>query len=146
MGLHPKYHQLDIDDESSVARLRDHLKSAYGGFDVLVNNAAILYMSKDEDSKELIAEKARSVLQTNFFNTHRVCNILFPILRPHARVVNVSSAAGHLSQIKEENDAAVALKKQFSSPDLTYEKLYKIIHDFLKYVPYYLCNSANSPA
>ena len=42
-GLHPKYHQLDINDHSSIVRLRDFLQSTYGGLDVLVNNAGILY-------------------------------------------------------------------------------------------------------
>ena len=42
-GLHPKYQQLDINDHSSIVRLRDFLQSTYGGLDVLVNNAGILY-------------------------------------------------------------------------------------------------------
>lgn len=36
LGLHPEYHQLDIDDESSVLRLRDFLVAKHGGLDVLV--------------------------------------------------------------------------------------------------------------
>ncbi|EEC02400.1 carbonyl reductase, putative [Ixodes scapularis] len=43
MLLHPKLHQLDIDDPGSVLKLRDHLKDTYGGLDVLVNNAGIAY-------------------------------------------------------------------------------------------------------
>lgn len=132
LGLHPKYHQLDIDDESSVLRLRDYLKTSYGGLDVLINNAAILYISNSEDSHEQTTKNTRSVLQTNFFNTHRACNILFPILKPHARVVNVSSAAGHLVQIKGQSDAAVTLRAKFSSPDLTYEGLNNLMHEFIK--------------
>jgi len=36
LGLYPEYHQLDIDDESSVLKLRDFLVSKHGGLDVLV--------------------------------------------------------------------------------------------------------------
>ena len=41
--MNPKFHQLDINDQGSVERLRDFLKENYGGLDVLVNNAAIAY-------------------------------------------------------------------------------------------------------
>ncbi|KAH9513989.1 NADH-cytochrome b5 reductase [Bulinus truncatus] len=42
-GLHPRFHQLDLNDHSSVTKLRDFLKANYGGLDVLVNNAGIAY-------------------------------------------------------------------------------------------------------
>lgn len=42
-GLKPKFHQLDINDDSSVAKFHDYLKDTYGGLDVLVNNAAIAF-------------------------------------------------------------------------------------------------------
>jgi len=42
-GLHPKFHQLDIDDQESINRLRQFLVDTYGGLDVLVNNAGIAY-------------------------------------------------------------------------------------------------------
>lgn len=128
-----KYHQLDIDDESSVVRLRDYLKNAYGGLDVLVNNAAILILRKEGDSQEVFEKNSRAILQTNFFNTHRACNILFPILKPQARVVNMSSSAGHLSQIKGDGEKAVALRAKLSSPNLSYEELHNIMHAFLEY-------------
>ncbi|GFR71075.1 LOW QUALITY PROTEIN: carbonyl reductase [NADPH] 1 [Elysia marginata] len=102
-GLHPKYHQLDISDHSSIVRLRDFLQNTYGGLDVLVNNAAILYESElnsqicpvETPSIDVpIAEVIEKTCQVNFFDTVDVCEVLFPILRPHARVCNVSSGAG----------------------------------------------------
>ena len=42
-GLKPNFHQLDISDTQSITALRDYLKEKYGGFDLLVNNAAIAY-------------------------------------------------------------------------------------------------------
>ena len=41
--LHPKFHQLDIDDQESINYLRQFLVDTYGGLDVLVNNAGIAY-------------------------------------------------------------------------------------------------------
>ena len=40
-GVVASFHQLDIDDRSSVEKLRDYMKDKYGGIDVLVNNAGI---------------------------------------------------------------------------------------------------------
>jgi len=42
-GLNPKFYQLDINDDNSVNTFRDYLQNTYGGLDVLVNNAAIMF-------------------------------------------------------------------------------------------------------
>ena len=42
-GLHPKFHQLDIDDPESVKCLCQFLVDTYGGLDILINNAGIAY-------------------------------------------------------------------------------------------------------
>ncbi|KAI9565874.1 hypothetical protein GHT06_009672 [Daphnia sinensis] len=131
IGLQPKFHQLDINDESSVLRLRDYLKDTYGGLDVLVNNAAILLPFKEGMSDDTFAEHACTVMQTNYFDTHRACKILFPILKPHARVVNLSSMLGHLTQIPGEDSVAVNLRAKLASPDLTYEELDSLMHNFV---------------
>lgn len=131
IGLQPKYHQLDINDESSVLRLRDYLKDTYGGLDVLVNNAAILLPFKEGMSDDIFAEHACTVMQTNYFDTQRACKILFPILKPHARVVNLSSMLGHLTHIPGEDSVAVNLRAKLASPDLTYEELDSLMHSFV---------------
>ena len=129
LGLHPRFHQLDIDDRGSVERLHDYLVSNYGGLDVLVNNAAIAFKMA---ATEPFGEQASVTLRTNFFNTLQTSQILFPILKPHARVVNVSSSAGHLSKINGEEPAASELRKQLSSPELTTEELCKLMHQFIE--------------
>ena len=136
IGLHPKFHQLDIDDENSVIRLRDHLKETYGGLDVLINNAAIATWVNNymQPSTEPFREQATATLRTNFFNTLNICKILFPILRPHARVVNLSSSLGHLKLITGKTKAAIELMAKLSSSDLTEEELCKMMEQFIKYV------------
>ena len=42
-GLEPKFHQLDITDTNSIARLKEFLLSKYQGLDLLVNNAGFAY-------------------------------------------------------------------------------------------------------
>ena len=132
LGLHPAYHQLDIDDESSVLKLRDHLVAAHGGFDVLVNNAAIIFPMTTP--KELFAQSVRKTIDTNFYNTLRVCDILFPILRPHARVVNLTSDDGHLLKISGREPEASLLRGKFASPQLTVAELCQLMEDFVEYL------------
>ena len=132
LGLHPKFHQLDIGDEASVIRLRDHLKTNYGALDVLVNNAAIAFAL---DCPLPFGEQAAANLKTNYFDTARLCNILFPILRDHARVVNISSCAGHLSLLTIKNQGRVneELKEKLASADLTEEELGELMQQFVEY-------------
>jgi len=128
LGLSPRFHQLNIDDESSVVRLCEHLKSNYGGLDVLVNNAAVAF---NGTSTEPFGQQARETLRTNFFGNLRVSQILLPILRPHARVVNVSGSVGFLGRVNGQEPAATALKKKLSSPDLTVEQLCNLMQGFV---------------
>ncbi|XP_059178425.1 carbonyl reductase [NADPH] 1-like [Physella acuta] len=124
-NLHPKFHQLDIDDHNSVVRIRDFLKENYGGLDILVNNAAIMYKP---ESTAPFSEQADVTTKTNFFNTLNVCHVLFPLLRTQARVVNVSSLKSYtaLSMCSEE------VKAKFTAPDITMDELTSIIQSFVR--------------
>lgn len=114
-GLNPKYHQLDITDRKSLETFRDYVKEKYGGIDVLINNAAIAFKTRAPDP---VAVQAEQTLFVNYFSLVTTCDILFPILKNGARVVNVSSAAGHLTNIPSEE-----LRKKFlgckSVPELS---------------------------
>ncbi|XP_022665076.1 carbonyl reductase [NADPH] 1-like [Varroa destructor] len=123
-GKTPIFHQLDIDDANSVNKLRDWLKVVYGGLDVLVNNAGIAYKN---NSTAPFAEQAEVTVKTNYFGTLRVSETLFPLLRPGARVVHLSSSCGHLSKIPNAE-----LQARFSAPDLTIEQLSALANEFVK--------------
>lgn len=45
-GLSPRFHQLNITDQTSVNKFQDYLKSTHGGIDLLINNAAIAFKVK----------------------------------------------------------------------------------------------------
>ena len=42
-GLKPAFHQLDINDLSSITAAAAYFKDKYGGVDILVNNAGIAF-------------------------------------------------------------------------------------------------------
>ena len=118
----PKFHQLDITSDESVERLRMYLEKQYGGLDVLVNNAAIAYKNA---STAPASEQATVTIDVNFFGTLRVCSALFPLLRPHARVVHVSSRAGRIGIIRSQE-----LQAKFTSPELTEAALCDLMRQF----------------
>jgi len=122
-GLNPYLHHLDIDDKESIEILRDFLVGKYNGLDVLVNNAARAYPNA---STVPFLEQAVNTLNTNYFALVNVCNVLFPILKPHARVVNVSSSLGMLNRVVGEDK-----RRRLSDPNLTLEGLNDIVREFL---------------
>uniref|UniRef100_A0A2H1VYG7 carbonyl reductase (NADPH) n=1 Tax=Spodoptera frugiperda TaxID=7108 RepID=A0A2H1VYG7_SPOFR len=122
-GLHPKFHQLDVTEKKSIETFRDYLKSTYGGIDILVNNAAIAFKSA---APEPVSVQAKETLFVNYFSLVSTCDILFPILRRGARVVNISSSAGHLSNIPSKE-----LRERFKDEKLTVEELSKLMQQFV---------------
>ncbi|CAI9176074.1 unnamed protein product [Rangifer tarandus platyrhynchus] len=124
-GLSPRFHQLDIDDLQSIRAARDFLRKEYGGLNVLVNNAGIAFQTDDPTPFDIQAEVT---LKTNFFATRNVCNELLPIVKPHGRVVNVSSSQG--SQALE--NCSEDLQEKFRCETLTEEDLVDLMKKFVE--------------
>lgn len=122
-GFYPEFYQLDITDKSNCEGLAKFLFEKYGGLDVLVNNAAIAYKVNSEVP---FSEQAEDTINVNFFSTLQLCTALFPLLRPHSRVVNISSSCGHLTVIPSEE-----LRKKFSSDTLTANSLTELMKAFV---------------
>ena len=87
---------LDVAAPDSVAAAA----RAVNALDVLVNNAAIDY---DTDARAVTADLARvrRAFDTNLFGAWALCEAFAPHLRasPHGRIVNVSSAAGQITDM-----------------------------------------------
>lgn len=85
------FHPLDITKKESRDSFAQFFKSNYGGIDVLINNAGIAFSAS---SPEPFSTQAKHTLATNYTATKQFSEIVFPLLRPNARVVNVSSSLG----------------------------------------------------
>ena len=130
-GLNPMYHQLDITDKASVEALLDHLKTTYGGIDVLVNNAGIAYKQAATEPAHI---QARNTIDVNYYGTKQCCEVLFPLLNDGARVVNVSSSVGFLGNYgdgKSEANKAIRAKLALSDSTLTVPELDGLMEEFI---------------
>ena len=124
-GLKPKFHQLDIDSPDSIERFTNYISSTHGGIDILVNNAAMAYKTA---STAPFLEQATNTVRVNFTGTLNLTRALLPLVRPHGRIVNVSSMASKLSQVSSE------LQKRFTDPELTEEGLVGLMREFVETV------------
>ncbi|CAH2232584.1 jg10145 [Pararge aegeria aegeria] len=95
-GFKPEFHQLDVTDSKSVENFAKHLKQKHGGLDILINNAAII----QQNIMKTTYEEAKKVMDVNYRSMFIIEKYLFPILKQNARVINVSSDLGHISNLK----------------------------------------------
>jgi NAD(P)-dependent dehydrogenase (short-subunit alcohol dehydrogenase family) len=85
--------KLDVTDSAQVADAVKKAEAAFGGVDVLVNNAGYGYVGALEESVET---DVRAMMETNFFGLARMIHEVIPAMRRRRRgfVVNISSIGG----------------------------------------------------
>ncbi|MBO9355205.1 SDR family oxidoreductase [Bordetella petrii] len=81
--------QADVSDAAAVARMFDAAQAAYGGVDVLVNNAGILRVATLADSDDALFDQQVAVNLKGTFNTLREAARR---LRDGGRIVNMSTS------------------------------------------------------
>ncbi|MCC7051941.1 MAG: SDR family NAD(P)-dependent oxidoreductase [Gemmatimonadaceae bacterium] len=110
-GIGPRAHaiQLDVTDEPSVDAAATRIRSEFGRLDVLVNNAGISHVPRDDAEFPATAQSGlltlarlddvRAVFETNVFGIIAVTQAMLPLLResPAARIVNIASSGGSLT-------------------------------------------------
>jgi short-subunit dehydrogenase len=94
LGVRALAVRCDITQPADVERLLRETEAAFGGLDVLINNAGLGLFGPVEALGE---EQLRQVFEVNFFALVRVTRAALPLLRrkPGAQIVNVSSVLGH---------------------------------------------------
>ncbi|XP_006881185.1 PREDICTED: carbonyl reductase [NADPH] 1-like [Elephantulus edwardii] len=99
----------------------DFLRREYGGLDVLVNNAGIGFKNTDPTPFPIQAEVT---MKTNFFSTRNICTELLPLMKPHGRVVNVSS----MMSVMSLKSCSPELQQKFRSDTITEEELVALMN------------------
>ena len=92
--------RLDVTDPGTIEAAAGWTADNLGRADVLVNNAAIHYDTWQQ-AREADLEVVREALDTNLLGAWRTTQAFLPLLRrsPHARIVNVSSEGGSISEM-----------------------------------------------
>ncbi|UPG85841.1 SDR family oxidoreductase [Luteibacter aegosomatis] len=81
--------QADVTDPAAVARLFDNAEAAFGGLDVLVNNAGIMKLETLAESSDALFDSHIAVNLKGTFNTLREASRR---LRDGGRIINLSSS------------------------------------------------------
>lgn len=123
LGLQSTFHILDVTCEESVKEFATHISKHHSGIDVLVNNAGML----DFDKSVSTYEEAKKLIDTNFMSLLTVTKIMYPLLKNDARIINLSSDWGLLSNIRKQIWLDTLIKD-----DLKVEEILQFVNDFLQ--------------
>ena len=85
--------QADVSDPAAVARMFDMADAAFGGVDVLVNNAGIMRLASIADSDDALFDSHMAINIKGTFNTLREASRR---LRNGGRIINLSSSQAGL--------------------------------------------------
>ena len=87
--------ELDVNDDTSIEKTINCIKSEANRIDVLINNAGYGLVGFFED---LTLDEIRNQFETNFFGVLNITKKIIPIMRSQKRgtIINVSSGAGQV--------------------------------------------------
>ncbi|HEX7028996.1 MAG TPA: SDR family NAD(P)-dependent oxidoreductase [Gammaproteobacteria bacterium] len=104
--LDAELRKVDVISSEDCQALARYVQKEHRGFDVLVNNAAILPESSSDTTGKYSSNPLRvpastlmEILNTNTLGPVRLIQALAPLIRENGRIVNVSSSMGQLSNM-----------------------------------------------
>lgn len=93
----------DISKADQVELMMEGIRQAHGGFDFLINNAAIL---KDRTISKMSLEDWQSVIDVNLSGVFYCCKYALPVMRDGGAIVSMGSIAGIMGFFGQSNYAA----------------------------------------
>ncbi len=95
-----EFHQLDVTDQASIETLKNDLQQKYQQIDILINNAGIFPTGMNNLSIfDVDINTIKEAMDTNTYGPLQLIQALVPIMNNDARIINVSSGMGQLSQM-----------------------------------------------
>lgn len=100
-GLDVRFHQLDVTDRQSIARLAAFVDKEYGRLDILVNNAGVMLDPKGSKALASDVKTYRDTMEVNVYGPLMLCQALVPLMRKrgYGRIVNMASGLGQLADM-----------------------------------------------
>ncbi len=91
--------QLDVTNKVHIQNLTKYINKQYGMLNVLINNSGII--SNEDGIIDADLDEVKLVLETNFFGSWYLSQILLPILTTSGsgRIINMSSGMGELASV-----------------------------------------------
>ena len=83
--------EADVSNENAVKNMIDNIIKEFGGIDVLVNNAGIVY---DRDFDEITVDEFKRTLEVNVLGAFIVSREVSKYMKKGSAIVNVSSTNG----------------------------------------------------
>lgn len=127
-NLYPRYHKLDVTNKQSIKDFKEYLISEHGPplIDILINNAGI---NLEGDKSIHVGKRAEETINVNYHGIVNVSESLFPLLKPGARVLNLSStlAIPIRKQLSED------VRDKLDSPQLSLHELNHLMEKFVTY-------------
>lgn len=87
---------LNVSEPESIRSASENLRTLQGGLDVLINNAGIVHRG-DRDLSTDNEEVLLTTLATNSLGPLRVVRAFLPMLNAGARIINISSEGGSMT-------------------------------------------------
>ncbi|XP_065053900.1 uncharacterized protein LOC135682791 [Rhopilema esculentum] len=123
-GFQAHFMQLDVTSRRSIQNTANKIKEKFNGLDILINNAAYMFSPSKSEGMPY-AEQVQKTLEANFFGVLYVYDAMYPLLRPKARAVNVSSRLGSVDIL------GVQLRKKFCSRNINRNDLLELMNQYL---------------
>jgi len=96
-GIDVMEFEMDVSYHWSIQKASEDIKEKLDKIDVIINNAGVLF-ERDVDFLSLDHEKVEKTVDTNILGPFWVIQVFLPFLQKGSRIVNVSSAAGQVTE------------------------------------------------
>merc|ERR1712137_80230 len=122
-GLDVELALLDITDKDSIDSFTKEAEQKFKPIDILINNAGFAFKSA---ATEPVYEQARKTIDVNYYGTKNFTESVKSLLAPDAKIINVSSSAGKLSNLGNDD-----MRQRFTREDLQESELSDLMEEFI---------------
>lgn len=120
-GGKAEVYEVDVADWKSVQDTFDCIDSAFGGIDVLYNNASVFWGEKDAAVEKLDVDVLEAIIRINLFGMMYCSKCAIPLMRQRGGgvIINTSSSCGligipNCDAYSASKGATIALTKSFA--------------------------------